>query len=219
MDVDDMEEIEPHDRQKNVSIMNRENLLKELNVQKKKVCDAENQKMKRESLLREIASKNKEILCAKKAKQNLKLLSSGEHDSEDPLYKEKMNKLCEQLMVYNQIIKNAQNEIELKETTLNEMNDKSIKINKNNPEIENDEKGNYNFKRKPGKSIAMLGKQKRELMQKLRATEEGKHKHRLDERNRIKLMTVLTTRSQISTEKHFFSPLGRIVGLLRVQPQ
>ena len=67
--ADDIANFKPCEN--NVSAMNRENLLKELAVQKKKVSDAENRKMKRESLLNDIALKNKEILCAKKEKLNI----------------------------------------------------------------------------------------------------------------------------------------------------
>ena len=100
IDIDDT-----HDRKMNVSTMNRENLLKELEIQTKKVSNAESQRKKKESILKEIEVKNKEVSHAKKQKLNvkqllaneLKLLSSNNVNPEDPVYEEKVNKLAEQV--------------------------------------------------------------------------------------------------------------------------
>ena len=125
-DADVIKKFDTHGRKKNVSAMNRDSLLKELNLQSKKITNAENQRKRRESILREIEMKKKEVLHAKKEKLNVKrllsnelqLLSSKNVDPEDPVYKEKMNKSAEQLNIYNQIMKDAQTVIKSKEAVL-----------------------------------------------------------------------------------------------------
>ena len=46
-DVGDIKELDPHARKMNVSVMNRENLLIELNTQSERVTNAENQQRKK----------------------------------------------------------------------------------------------------------------------------------------------------------------------------
>ena len=126
--------------------------------------------------------KNNEFLHAKKEKLNVKrllsnelqLLSSKNVDPEDTVYKEKVKKSSEQLNVYNQIMKDAQNEIKLKEAALKEVDGIDIVINDKSSETKKGENANYNFMRKKGKSISMRLKQQKEL----RATDEGKQKNR-----------------------------------------
>ena len=46
-DADEIKKFNPHDRKMSVSMMNRDNLLKELDTQTKKINDAENQRKKK----------------------------------------------------------------------------------------------------------------------------------------------------------------------------
>ena len=98
-------------------------------------------------------------------------------DPEDPVHKEKVNNLAEQVNVYNQIMKDAQNEIKMKEVALKEIDD--LVINSMSPERKvSCEKVNYNFMKKKGKSPAARQKLKNEYKRISRASDEGKMKNR-----------------------------------------
>merc|ERR1712013_851531 len=164
--------------------------------------------------IKEIEMKKKELVHAKKEKldvklllsKDLELLSSKNIDPEDLVYQQRLKKSAEQMKACNEIIKDIQNEIKWKETAIKEIDEIAIDINDNKSEIQQNGEGmKYNFSRKKGKSIAMRRKQKKESnqksratvegkeknrdtakkgMSKLRETDDGKDKHRLDEKNR-----------------------------------
>ena len=92
------------DRKLDVSAMNRDSLLKELDIQSKKLTYAENQRKKRESILKEIEMKNNEVSHAKKEKLKVKHLlsnlSSNNVDSDDPVYKQQVISALQNTVVY-----------------------------------------------------------------------------------------------------------------------
>ena len=105
-------------------------------------------------------------------------MSSNNVDPDDPVYIQQVNKFSEQLQCYNQIMKDAQKQIKLKEAALKEIDGMVLDNDANPVIVETSEKVDYNFMRKKGKSLSVRRKLEKELIQKSRATDEGKERNR-----------------------------------------
>ena len=101
----------------NLNCLKKKKLESDLQCEKDMIIDTV-------TLSNEIQLKREEIAEAKKEKLNLKL-SASELNFEDPSYSDRINKLGDQMSAYNQIIRNAQKEITLKEETLKNMQEKN----------------------------------------------------------------------------------------------
>ena len=154
----------------------KRNLLKELDAQKKRISDIECKRKQQDELMIEINTKNKEIIEAKKAKKSLKAIFSTKVHIEDPLFASKMDKFNEEVLFYNQSIKDAQNEIKIKNTELKEMNERNLTGKSTHVKRDkNEEQMKYNFSKRKSKftNKDVLCKKK------MRKTEEGKEKQRM----------------------------------------
>ena len=106
----------------------------------------------------------------------MKAIFSTKVHIEDPLFASKMDKFNEEVLFYNQSIKDAQNEIKIKNTELKEMNERNligksthVKRDKNEVQMK------YNF----GKRKSKFTNKDVLCKKKMRKTEEGKEKQRM----------------------------------------
>jgi len=168
----------------NVSELMKRNLLKELAAQNKRICDIENRRKKRDKLMLEIKTKNMEIATAKRSKKHLMEISKKIH-SEDLSFVEKKDKLNEEMFFYNQSIKEAQSEIQLKNDVLKEIDEKNITERSRFIKIHQNEEGmKYNFGKRKSKFISKDALSKK----KLRVTNEGREKqHDIDNASKRKI--------------------------------
>ena len=123
----------------------KRNLLREVDAQNKRTCEIENKRKQRDALVSEINTKSKEIATTKKAKKHLKEISKKVH-CDVPLFVKKNEKLNEERLFYNQSIKDAQNEIKLKNDKLQEIDQRNVTEKSRFFKIhQNDEGMRYNF--------------------------------------------------------------------------
>merc|ERR1711920_1140097 len=118
-----------------------------------------------------------EIASAKKSKKHLMEISKTIHE-EDPSFVEKKDKLNEEMFFYNQSIKEAQSEIQLKNDVLKEIDQKDITEKNRFIKIDRNEEGmKYNF----GKRKSKFTSKDALCKKKLRVTNEGREiQHNID---------------------------------------
>ena len=168
----------------NVSELMKRNLLKELDAQNKRICEIENKKKQRDALVLEINTKSKEIATAKKAKKHLKDISK-KVKCDVHSFDEKNEKLNEEMLFYNQSIKDAQNEIKLKSDKLQEIDQRNVTEKSRYIKIhQNGEGMRYNF----GKRKSKFTNKDLLCKKKLRATNEGRERqHDIDNVSKKKI--------------------------------
>ena len=75
----------------------------------------------------EIEIKNKEIVSAKRAKKSLKASLARKAHFHDLLFTKKLNKCNDEVLFYNQLTADAQNEIKLRSSALKEIEKRNTK--------------------------------------------------------------------------------------------
>ena len=82
----------------------------------------------------------------------MKAIFSTKVHIEDPLFASKMDKFNEEVLFYNQSIKDAQNEIKIKNTELKEMNERNLTGKSTYVKRDkNEEQMKYNFVKRKSK--------------------------------------------------------------------